>query len=149
MIVVDTNVIAYLLIPGQHTAAARATLARDPAWAAPLLWRSELRNVLALYLRKGELSLRQATTLQNTAEELLLGREHHVASHDVLALAKISGRSVYDCEFIVTARHLNVKLVTSDRPLLAGFPDDAVALTAFGTDVADVSYEASSVKSVD
>ena len=138
MIVVDTNVIAYLLIPGQHTAAARATLARDPAWAAPLLWRSELRNVLALYLRKGELSLRQATTVQDTAEELLLGREHHVASHDVLALAKISGRSPYDCEFIVTARHLNVKLVTSDRPLLAGFPEDAVALTAFGTDVADV-----------
>ena len=53
MIVVDTNVIAYLLIPGQHTAAARGTLARDAEWAAPLLWRSELRNVLALYLRKG------------------------------------------------------------------------------------------------
>jgi len=68
-------------------AAARATLLRDPAWAAPLLWRSELRNALALYLRKGELSLRQATTVQDTAEELLLGREHHVASHDVLAMA--------------------------------------------------------------
>ncbi len=138
MIVVDTNVIAYLLIPGQHTAAARTTLARDPEWAAPLLWRSELRNVLALYLRKGELSLRQATTLQDTAEELLLGREHHVASHDVLALSKTSGRSAYDCEFVVTARHLSVKLVTSDRSLLASFPDDAVALTAFGSDVADV-----------
>lgn len=138
MIVVDTNVIAYLLIPGQHTAAARATLSRDPAWAAPLLWRSELRNILALYLRKGELSLRQATTVQDTAEELLLGREHHVASHDVLALAKTSGRSAYDCEFIVTARHLNVKLVTSDRPLFASFPDDVVALAAFGTDVTDV-----------
>ena len=138
MIVVDTDVIAYLLIPGQHTAAARTTLARDPEWAAPLLWRSELRNVLTLYLRKGELSLRQATTLQDTAEELLLSREHHVASHAVLALAKTSGRSAYDCEFIVTARHLNVKLVTSDRSLLASFPEDAVALMMFGSDVADV-----------
>ena len=138
MIVVDTNVIAYLLIPGQHTRAARATLVRDPEWAAPMLWRSEFRNVLALYLRKRELSLRQAAALQDTAEALLLGREHHVASHDVLALASTSGRSAYDCEFIVTARHLNVKLVTSDRPLLASFPDDAVALTAFGSDVADV-----------
>lgn len=137
MIVVDTNVIAYLLIPGQHTAAARGTLARDAEWAAPLLWRSELRNVLALYLRKGELSLRQATTLQDTAEELLLGREHHVASHAVLALAKASGRSAYDCEFIVTARHLNVRLVTSDRSLLVSFPDDVVALTAFGADGTD------------
>lgn len=137
MIVVDTNVIAYLLIPGQHTAAARATLTRDPEWAAPVLWRSELRNVLALYLRKGELSLRQATSLQDAAEELLLGREHYVASSDVLALAKSSSRSAYDCEFVVTARHLNVKLVTSDRPLLASFPKDAVSLTVFGTDVAD------------
>ena len=76
--------------------------------------------------------------MQDTAEELLLGREHHVASHDVLALARTSGRSAYDCEFIVTARHLNVKLVTSDRLLFASFPDDAVALTVFGSDVADV-----------
>ncbi len=94
--------------------------------------------MLAFYLRKGELSSRQATSVQDTAEELLLGREHHVASHDVLALAKASGRSAYDCEFIVTARRLNVKLVTSDRPLLASFPDDAVALTAFGADGAGV-----------
>ena len=134
MIVVDTNVIAYLLITGQHTAAARATLARDPEWAAPLLWRSELRNVLALYLRKEELSLRQATALQDAAEEILLGREHHVASHHVLALARTSGRSAYDCEFVITARHLNVKLVTSDRQLLASFPDDAVALATFGSE---------------
>ena len=133
MIVVDTNVIAYLLIDGQHTRAARAALTRDPEWAAPLLWRSELRNVLALYLRKGELSLRQATTLQDTAEEILLGREHHVASRDVLALAKESGRSAYDCEFVVTARHLNAKLVTSDRQLLSSFPDEAVSLAKFGS----------------
>ena len=138
MIVVDTNVIAYLLMPGQFTAAARATLARDAEWAAPMLWRSEFRNVLALYLRKGELSLRQATTLQDTAEELLLGREQLVASHDVLALAKASGRSAYDCEFVTVARRLGVKLVTSDRPLLASFPDDSVALNVFGFDVGDV-----------
>jgi predicted nucleic acid-binding protein len=96
--------------------------------------RSELRNVLALYLRKGELTLRQAITLQDAAEELMQGREHHVASQEVLSLAKSSGRSAYDCEFIVTARNLNVKLVTSDRPLLAGFPDDVVSLTAFGAE---------------
>ncbi len=138
MIVVDTNVIAYLLIPGQHTAAARATLARDPEWAAPLLWRSELRNVLTIYVRSGELTLRQATSLQDAAEALLFGREHHVASAQVLALAKSSGRSAYDCEFVATARYLNAKLVTSDRPLLAAFPDDAVALTTFGSDVEDI-----------
>ncbi|CAN5913098.1 type II toxin-antitoxin system VapC family toxin [soil metagenome] len=138
MIVVDTNVIAYLLIAGQHTSAARATLLRDPEWAAPLLWRSELRNVLALYLRRRQMSVAEAVTLCITGEALLAGREHVVTSRDVLALANESGRSAYDCEFIAVARQLKQKLVTSDRSLLASFPDDTVALDAFGIDVANI-----------
>src|ERR1044071_3449726 len=98
MIVVDTNVIAYLLIDGDHTSAARATLARDVVWAAPLVGRSEFRNVLGLYLRKNLLSLTQAIELQSAAESLLQGREQSVASSDVLALVGASGRSAYDCE---------------------------------------------------
>ncbi len=73
MIVVHTNVVAYLFIRGQHTAEAPAILARDPEWAAPVQWRSEFRNVLALYLRKAELSLRQAVSLQEAAEDMLAG----------------------------------------------------------------------------
>ena len=37
MIVVDTNVLAYLYLPGEHTATAEALLAHDADWAAPLL----------------------------------------------------------------------------------------------------------------
>jgi predicted nucleic acid-binding protein len=134
MIVVDTSVIAYLLIPGQYTGAARVSLARDPEWAAPMLWRSEFRNVLALYVRREELTLDQATTLQEAAEELLAGREYLVTSGEVLALASASGRSAYDCEFIAVARQLSLRLVTSDRPLLASFPDDTTSLSAFGSE---------------
>lgn len=57
MIVADTNLITYLLLPTPMTAAAETLYRDDPEWAAPLLWRSELRNVLALYLRKGLLPL--------------------------------------------------------------------------------------------
>ena len=57
MIVVDTIVIAYLFMPGDHTEAARLTRAADAAWAAPLWWRSEFRNGLALYLRQHHLPL--------------------------------------------------------------------------------------------
>jgi hypothetical protein len=43
---VDTNVMSHLLLPTPHTAAAERLLKTDPDWAAPLLWRSEFRNVL-------------------------------------------------------------------------------------------------------
>lgn len=47
MIVVETSVIAYLVIPGEHTEAAIAAARRDSHWTAPRQWRAELRNVLA------------------------------------------------------------------------------------------------------
>lgn len=100
MIVVDTNVVAYLLLPGDHTETARAALKHDAAWAAPLLWRSEFRNVLALYLRQRHLTLEEALDVQSAAEELLAGREFTVESSPVLRLVASSGRSAYDCEFV-------------------------------------------------
>ena len=138
MIVVDTNVIAYLLIDGDHTPAARGTLARDPMWAAPVLWRSEFRNVLGLYVRKRVLSLKEAVALQTAAESLLRGHEHVVASNDVLMLVSSSDRSAYDCEFVAVAQQLGVSLVTSDRQLLRTFPKYAVDIEKFGFGVAGV-----------
>ena len=52
MVVVDTNVIAALYLPNENSVLAETLLLQDANWAAPALWRSELRNVLALYLRK-------------------------------------------------------------------------------------------------
>lgn len=70
--------------------------------------------------------------MQATAESLLTSREYAVESGDVLALAAASGRPAYDCEFVALARSLGCPLVTSDRQLLASFPETAVALTAYG-----------------
>lgn len=55
MIVVDVNVIAYLLIDGPETPNVEDLLVWDAEWAVPLLWRSEWRSVLAGYLRRGDL----------------------------------------------------------------------------------------------
>lgn len=128
MLVVDTNVIAYLLLPGVRTEAARALYRRDPSWHAPVLWRSEWRNVLATYLRAGELRLADATTLCAEAESLMTGGEHLVDSAEVLSLAASSRCSAYDCEFVAVARAIGVPLVTTDRQLLAAFPEVAVPL---------------------
>lgn len=104
MIVADTNVVAYLLIPGDHTEAARRAYLRDPAWAAPL-WRRELRNVLVVYVRRGHLALADAQDIQREAESLMTGREYDVESANLLALAASSDRSAYDCESVAVAGH--------------------------------------------
>lgn len=128
MIVVDTNVIAYLYLPGPHTAAAEALLERDPHWCAPLLWRSELRNILAGYLRRGTLTLEQALATQREAEGLMAAGEYDVDSEAVLRLVADSHCTAYDCEFVALARALDTSLVTMDGQLLKAFGDTAVAL---------------------
>lgn len=130
MIVVDTNVIAYLYLPGNHTAKSEALLRRDPDWAAPLLWRSEFRNILSGYLRRGDLTFEQACRLQAEAEDLLNGGEHEVDSQRVLELARDSDCSAYDCEFVALSQQLGVKLVTLDAKILKAFPKVSISLAA-------------------
>lgn len=131
MIVVDTNVLAYLHLPGERTGAAEAAWLADPEWHAPLLWRSEFRNVLALQVRHRGLEAEDAVRIAAEAEETMEGREHVVRSRPVLTLARSSGRSAYDCEFVALAYAVDVPLVTADRELAEAFPDRAVRLAAF------------------
>jgi len=130
MIVVDTQVLAYLCLPGDFTTSAEALLQRDADWAAPVLWRSEFRNILAGYLRRGSLTFTQALALQAEAQALLSGREHDVDSAQVLALVRDTTCSAYDCEFVALADQLNVPLETMDGKLLQAFPRRAISLTA-------------------
>lgn len=130
MIVVDSNIIAYLYLSGEHTAKAEALLESDAHWAAPLLWRSEFRSILAGYMRRGTLTFEAARNLQLEAENLLAGAEHEVDSRLVLELVRDTDCSAYDCEFAALAIALGVKLVTMDRKLLTAFPQCAVALSA-------------------
>lgn len=125
MIVVDTNVVAYLLLPGPHTALVDDLLIQQPEWAAPPRWRSEWRNVLAGYLRRGVLNLDQALALQQQAEHLVIRHEEPVSSQAVLQLVASSRCSAYDCEFVAAAQQLRVPLVTADRAVLSAFPDVA------------------------
>lgn len=130
MIVVDTNVVAYLYLPGEHTAKAEALLEHDPDWAAPALWRSEFRNILAGYLRRKVLTFAEACNLQNEAEGLLAGSEFEVESNAVLELVRNSDCTAYDCEFVALAKRLQVSLVTLDAKLLKAFPQHAISLAA-------------------
>ena len=129
MIVVDSNVVVYLYLPTELTAHAERLLGVDPEWVAPRRWRSEMRHVLGLYIRKKAITLEQAYRIQASAEALLADREFDVPSHDVLRLVSQSPCSAYDCEFVALARRLGTKLVTADQKILKAFADTAVSLT--------------------
>jgi predicted nucleic acid-binding protein len=131
VIVADTNLIAYFLLPGEHTAEAVAVFRKDPEWAAPLLWRSELRSVLAHYLRRNVLSLQQALETMADAETMLQGREYTLPSEPIIRLAAESPCSAYDCEFIALAEELGVSLVTSDAQVLSAFTQTAISPARF------------------
>ncbi len=133
MIVVDTNIIGYLYLGSDRSTQAEQALFRDAEWAAPILWRSELRNVLAKYIRNQWLSLEDATKVMGEAIAMMRDREFEVSSSQILSLASLSNCSAYDCEFVALARALEAPLVTVDRQVLKHFSETAVSLEDFVT----------------
>jgi predicted nucleic acid-binding protein len=131
MIVVDTNIIAYFWIPGEHTEATEQLFQFDRDWNVPLLWRSEFRNVLVSYLRAQWLTLNVAEQIINRAEQALAKHEFAVQSADVLRYAAQSQCSAYDCEFVVLADDLGVPLITTDKKVLREFPRTAMSVTDY------------------
>ena len=88
MIVVDSNIVAYLYMGGGYGPAAEALLDKDGEWAAPILWRSEFRNVLAGCIRRGDLDLEKARAMQAEAEQFMREAEFDVDSRSVLDLIR-------------------------------------------------------------
>ena len=130
MIVVDSNVIAYCWIHGERTALAHRLRRLDADWHAPLLWRSELRNILTGYRRDGSLADRQVRQIMAAAEAGLVGREHHLPSDRVFAVTERFRLSAYDAEFVALAEILGVPLVTEVRAILRCWPGQALSLEA-------------------
>jgi predicted nucleic acid-binding protein len=131
VIVVDTNLLLDYHLTRPRTLLAEAVLARDPAWAAPVLWRSEFRNALVRLVFDGMLEAEAALRLAASAERRMAGGEHQVTSELVLRLAMFSGCSAYDCEFVALAQDLGARLVTSDVEILEAFPGVATTPERF------------------
>ena len=131
VIVVDTNVLIYFWLRTEQARQAERLYARDPDWIAPMLWRSEFRSALSLYVRKGRMSLEQAMYAIASAEEQMDDHEHIVDSRAVMELAIESGCSAYDCEFVALAEAVGVPLITGDRRIVERFPKIAQPLPDF------------------
>ena len=127
MIVVDSNIIAYLMIPSDRTKEVEKLLLKDSEWIAPLLWRSEFRNILTLYMKQSQMSMVLAEQTIARAENLLREREYGVLSSDVLVLTYEKSLSAFDAEYVVLAINFGVPLITVDKKLLKEASEYAVS----------------------
>ncbi len=130
MIVVDTQVLWYSVHQGAFTDLANQVAARDPDWVAPPLWKSELRNTIAGYMRRGGLTLGEALEVMESSEALI-AIEEPAETQRILSLIETSRCTAYDLEFVALAQGAGIQLVTNDRQILDSFPGIAVSLESF------------------
>ena len=122
MMLVDTNVLAYLLIHGDQTEAAQQLRSRDADWRSEAFLLVEFTNVLASSIAAKRMTLPLATDLLAKAVALFdgkLGRVPHVA---VLKMAARHRVSAYDARFLALASQLGARLVTEDNRLRTAAP---------------------------
>ncbi len=134
MIVVDTNLLVYAVLPGEGTAMALRVAARDADWVAPPLWRHELANVLATWMRVRDLTLADAVDVFAEAERLVVDAELAPGLERKLDLAARGKISAYDAEFVALAQELDLPLVTADRRLSRAFPKSVLLVEDFVDD---------------
>jgi predicted nucleic acid-binding protein len=128
MIVVDSNVLAYLLIEGEKTPTARALFERDPDWHSASFAPLELTNILATSIRVARLDDTSANLALAKALTLMENSLHELPQLQVLALANRLRISAYDAFYLGVAIELGVPLVTEDRRLREAAPDRCISL---------------------
>src|SRR5437763_736094 len=103
MVLIDTNVLVYLIISGEQTGAAQALWRRDSDWRSEAFVLVEFSNVLAHYISVRRLALRQAEQLLARATELMANRLARVPHAHALAVAARFGITAYDARFLALA----------------------------------------------
>jgi predicted nucleic acid-binding protein len=131
LIVVDTNIIAYLLIQGERTPLTRKLVSHDPQWVAPSFWRIEFLNVLMNYSRHLKMPPDDLRRIWDSSFQVPHLREEGVEPQQALDAAiayKISG---YDALFLALAQNLKTVCITQDKALRKAAPRLTASLEEF------------------
>ena len=132
-LVVDANVVIYMLLDGEKTAAARRLHELRPDWVCPAILRHEFMNVCVTYQRAGGLTRDECLVLLKTGLALLSNREVDVDPGFTVRVAMELDLSAYDAQYVAAAIALEGVLVTEDRGVLARAPSVARSLVDFVT----------------
>ena len=131
MLVVDANVVAYLLVEGGKTAEARRLWAIDRDWHAPGLLLYELGNVFAQLVKQGALPLEAGMAALESAACLVCLHGQDPPATRFLEIAANLATSAYDASYLATAEALGTPLVTEDGRLLRIAPEVTRSLGSF------------------
>lgn len=131
MLVVDANVVAYLLIEGDKTERARGLWQIDRDWRAPRLLTYELANVFAQLVLQGALAFEVAHEGLGRGLALVRLVDREPDAGRILEIATGLRLSAYDTTYLATAEALRVPLVTEDARLLRAAPEVAKSLASF------------------
>lgn len=127
-IVVDTNVVAYLLLGTEaFVDEARLALRTAANLLAPAHWEAELTNVLWMAVRSGIVSSQEGPARLSLARRL--GIETVATAtlcQGALLRSVASGIAVYDTLFVELAARTGCPLVTFDKAVLKAFPEIAL-----------------------
>jgi predicted nucleic acid-binding protein len=131
MIVVDTNIISYLLIPNdRYNQLADELFEKDSNWISPILWRHELLSVLSIYLRRNIINSTACKSIYQEAVETVTSRP--ISDFEkVFNIIENSNLSSYDCEFVALANENKLPLITEDKKITREFPDIACTIKAY------------------
>jgi predicted nucleic acid-binding protein len=122
VLIVDTNVVAYLLIEGDYTVAARSLHRRDDDWRSEAFIMVEFTNVLTASIAARRMNLVLAQQFLADATSLLHGKLTSIPHDSVLSLAVQYRVTAYDARFLALAQQLDTPLVTEDAKLRAAAP---------------------------
>ena len=126
--VVDTNVVAYLLLGTEaFVDEARLGMKTVTTPMAPAHWEAELANVVWLAVRAGVLEGEDGQLRLSLARRL--GIEAVATAtlcQGALLKSLASGVSVYDTLFVELAQRTRCPMITFDKAVLKAFPEVAI-----------------------
>jgi predicted nucleic acid-binding protein len=123
VLVVDTNIVVYLLTKNDMTAQARVLWVADHDWHAPRLLFYELANVFSQLVRHRALTLEAASSALESGLGLVRMLDNDPPVARILEIASKLGLSAHDSAYLATAEILRVPLVTEDARLLRAAPE--------------------------
>ena len=127
-VVVDTNVVAYLLLGTEgFVEEAKACFNAVSNPIAPAHWEAELTNVVWMAVRSGVLPPEEGPVRLSLARRLGIESVTTATLCQGALLRSIgSGLAVYDTLFVELAARTGCPLLTFDKAVIKAFPDIAI-----------------------